>query len=264
MSAQGGAIAGAGLALAAHGLSPSGDAGTLGGTLEGAAGGAAAGFEFGGPMGAAIGAAVGLGIGLGEQAAGVEPKWKEAERLVWNIYKVRIDKAFGQQIVQVAKDKYTSHVSMAVRDPDVRKEVELYAAATGQKLPLSATTPHGASLVEQNGRLFQEATYQYGRAYTQPSNLPILGGFPTSVYPQPYSAASTLPIMGSVSPGGGSPNLTVQHLSLSVGDKGATDFFQGNVATPEFVQAQWANAAYASQQRVQNSALMTGESNLIV
>jgi hypothetical protein len=41
-------------------------------------------------------------------------------------------------------------VSIAVRDPDVRKTIELYAAASGQKMPLSATTPHGAGRLSWN------------------------------------------------------------------------------------------------------------------
>jgi hypothetical protein len=41
---------------------------------------------------------------------------------------------------------------VAVRSPSVRQLVMLYSEATGQKMPLSATTPYAGSLVEQGGR----------------------------------------------------------------------------------------------------------------
>jgi hypothetical protein len=38
----------------------------------------------------------------------------------------------------------------------------LYSEATGQKMPMSATTPYAGSLVEQGGKLYQQATFQDG------------------------------------------------------------------------------------------------------
>ena len=52
----------------------------------------------------------------------------------------------------------------------------LYSEATGQKMPLSATTPYAGSLVEQGGNVYQQASYQDGQAHTYASNIPTLGG----------------------------------------------------------------------------------------
>ncbi|MGD0778586.1 MAG: hypothetical protein ABSC05_37880, partial [Candidatus Solibacter sp.] len=219
-----------GAALAMDGLI--GHAGTWRGVGEGAAGGALIGFKFGGPLGAAIGGAVGAGIGIGEKIAGVESKENEAKRLVKQIYGVSIDAAMAKQIVDIAKQKYSGHVSMAVRDPDVRKTIELYAAASGQRMPLSATTPHGASLVEQGGNLYQAPTYLFGNPNVYQSSLPTAGGQPAGQYPGPMS------------------------LQVNVSGQGAAQFVAGQVVTPEFVQSQWSSAAASSNGRVSNSAWM--------
>lgn len=125
-------------------------------------------------------------------------------------------------------------VSVAVRDPDVRKMLMLYSQATGQKMPLSATTSQSAALAESGGKLYQQATYVNGMPYTFQSNLPVLGGYPTSTYP---------------TPGGMS-------LQLNVSGQGAAQFVAGQVVTPEFVQAQWSSAGASSNGRLQNSAMM--------
>ena len=108
---------------------------------------------------------------------GVESPTNEAKRLVKQQYGVSIDTAIANQIVSIAQSKYASHVSLAVRDPDVRKMLMLYAQGTGQKMPLSATTPVGGSLAEQGGKLFQQASYVNGAVYNFPSSLPVMGGF---------------------------------------------------------------------------------------
>jgi hypothetical protein len=219
-----------GAALAMDGLI--GHAGTWRGVGEGAAGGALIGFKYGGPLGALIGGTVGAGIGIGEKVAGVESKENEAKRLVKQIYGVSIDAAMAKQIVDIAKQKYSGHVSMAVRDPDVRKTIELYAAASGQKMPLSATTPHGASLVEQGGSLYQAPTYMFGNPNVYQSSLLTAGGQPAGQYPGPMS------------------------LQVNVSGQGAAQFVAGQVVTPEFVQSQWSSAAASSNGRVSNSAWM--------
>lgn len=231
----GAALFAGGTMLAENGLMGK-NAGTWGGVAEGTAGGAMIGMQLGGPLGAAIGAAAGFGIGIGEKIAGVESQQAEAKRLVKQIYHVNIDGSMADQIVSLAKSKYANHVSIAVQDPDVRKMLELYAAGTGQKMPMSSTTPHSASLVEQGGNLFQAPTYQFGQAYTFQSSLPVAGGLSSGTYPNP---------------GGNQP----MSLSINVGGKGAGDFLAGNVVTPEFVQAQWGSAAQSSNGRVANSAM---------
>ena len=222
-----------GFMLAQQGLMGS-SRGTWGGVGMGAAGGAAIGAQQGGPLGALIGGAAGALIGIGEKIAGVESSENEAKRLVKQLYSVSIDTATSaKQIVGIAQQKYAGHVSIAVRDPDVRKMLMLYSQATGQKVPMSAATPYSASLAEQGGHLYQEATYQNGRPYTYQSGLPVLGGYQTG-YP------SAAPMM----------------LQVNVAGQGAAQFVAGQVVTPQFVQAQWSSAGAGSNGRLQNSAMM--------
>ncbi|HEY4365371.1 MAG TPA: hypothetical protein VGN17_30700 [Bryobacteraceae bacterium] len=234
-----GAAMGGGVALAEHGLL--GDArGTASGVLQGAAGG----FLIAGPIGAAVGAA----IGLGEMIAGVESPPHEAQRLVKAIYHMDIDMKMARQIVQLANSKYGQHVSIAVRSPEVREMLGLYAAGTGQKFPASASTPHGGSLIQSGGSLYQGATYQYGNAYAYSSSLPVMGAGP--------GGAQLLP-----SPGG--PTM----VSLVIGGQSAADLLEGRIAntvTPGYVQDQYSGAMAASNGRTSNSAAMLGVPNLIV
>jgi hypothetical protein len=216
-----------------------------GGVAQGTAGGALIGLKFGGPLGAVIGAGVGFGIGLGEKLFGVESKENEAKRLVKDMYHVSIDNAMATQIVGLAKSKYAGHVSIAVRDPDVRKMLELYAAGTGQQSPLSSTTPRSGSLVETGGKLYQEAGYQYGHAYSFQSPYSVLGGVPSGQWPG--QSASPAPSQG--------PSTVV----LSLNGQSAADLLEGRIANtvdPAFVQDRWSSAANGSNGRTQNSALI--------
>jgi hypothetical protein len=212
------------------------------GVLEGTLGGAAIGFSLAPPgfqpLGAAIGAGVGLGIGLGEMIAGVESPRNEAKRLVRSVYHISINNTTADQIVSIANQSYSGHVSIAVRSPEVRHMLGLYAAGTGQGsiFAQSSNEPHGASLVESGGILAQQATYQYGQAFSQSSNLPIYGGTPTHV-------------LGP--PGGG------MQLSLNIGGQDAARFLQGNVVSPDVVQGQYAAAMYGSSGRVSQSLMMS-------
>jgi hypothetical protein len=209
------------------------------GLAEDTGGGALLGFQIGGPVGALVGAIAGAAAGGIRML--IETKEEQAKRLAKQLYGVNIDTALANQIVGVAKSKYSGEVQVAIRDPEVRKTIELYAAATGQKMPLSATTPHGASLVEQGGTLYQAPTYQYGNPYTYQSSLPTAGGFSTGQWP------STGPMM----------------LQVNVGGEGAGAFVAGKVVTPEFVQSQWSQAGASSDGRTSNSAMLQ-QPNLIV
>lgn len=223
----------AGSMLAMNGLLGSG-AGSWRGVMEGTAGGAMLGFQAGGPMGAAIGASIGLEIGLAEKLFGVENPENHAKRLVKQLYSTNIDTQMAKQIVAIAQQKYAGHVSVAVRDPDVRKMLMLYSEGTGQKMPLSAATPQSASLAEMGGRLYQQASYVNGTPYAFQSNLPVLGGYATGTYPSPGPMT----------------------LQVNVQGQGAAQFVAGQVVTPEFVQAQWSSAAAGSNGRLQNSAVI--------
>jgi hypothetical protein len=239
--AAGAAMGAGGMMLAQQGLLGS-SRGTWGGVGMGTAGGAMIGYQQGGALGAAIGGAAGFMIGIGEKIAGVETPENEAKRLVKSLYFVNIDTAMAKQIVDLAKQKYAGHVSIAVRDPEVRKMLELYAQGTGQKMPLSATTPVGGSLAEQNGRLYQQASFVNGVATTFQSALPVMGNLgANNNYPTP-GGPNTGPGMGPIS------------LSLSVGGSDAASFLTGQVVTPTYVADASMAAQNASYGRVQASA----------
>ena len=230
--------------LATNGLIS--NAGTWKGTMEGTAGGAMLGYQAAGPFGAAVGASIGLEVGLFEKLAGVETPENEAKRLVKQQYGVSIDTAMAKQIVSIAQQKYASHVSIAVRDPDVRKMLMLYAQGTGQKMPLSATTPEAGSLAEVGGKLYQQATYQgtNGVATTFQSNLPVLGGL---------GGGNNYASPGSPNVSGGSGPT---YVSLNIGGSDTANFMTGQFVTPQFVQDQSMAAQNSSYGRTQQSANM--------
>jgi len=219
-------------------------AGSKKGIVGGAAGGALVGFQLGGPVGAAIGAGVGFGIGLGELIAGVEPKWKQAQRLVKEQYHTSINKQTADQIVAIAKSNYGGTVSIAVRSPEVREMLGLYAAGTGQagSFPQSALSPHGGGLTQSGGRLFQSPSYQYGNPYAYQSSLPAYGG-----------SAGSLP----------SPGTAPTYVSLNVSGANVARFMSGEYVTPEFVQAQTDSAYRSNIGRVQ-TALNLNDAGAIV
>ena len=138
----------------------------------------------------------------------------------------------AKQIAGIAQQKYAGHVSIAVRDPDVRKMLMLYSEATGQKMPLSASTPYAGSLVEQGGNLYQQASFQNNAWHTYASNVPTLGNLGGTTYPTtpgPNTSAGT----------GGT------YLSLNI---------NGTPITADFVADQSMAAQNASYGRTQQSA----------
>ena len=94
----------------------------------------------------------------------------------------------------------------------------LYSEATGQKMPLSATTPYAGSLVKQGGKLYQQASYQDGQAHAYASNIPTLGGIAAGTYPTP----------GSPNTSGGSG---ATYLSLNISGGDAANFMTGQFVT---------------------------------
>ena len=238
----GAALSGGGMMLAQQGLLGS-SRGTWIGVGEGAAGGAMIGMQMGGPLGALIGGVVGFGIGIGEELAGVETPERKAVDLIKSIYGVSIPQNSGtiKQVIQIAQSEFGGDVNVAVRSPNVRKLVMLYSEATGQKMPLSATTPYAGSLVEQGGNLYQQASYQDAQAHVYASNLPTLGGIGAGTYPTP----------GGPNTGGGAG---ATYLSLSIGGNDAANFMTGQYVTPQFVTDQAMAAQYSSYGRTQQSA----------
>jgi hypothetical protein len=236
----------AGSMLATQGLFGS-KRGTGWGILEGAGGGALVGAGMGaqfGPEGALIGAGVGLAagflVGLGENLAGVETPQRQAKRLAMQLYRININSATADKVVEIANSNYAGRVSVAMRSPEVRQMLGLYAAGTGQanSFPPSVGTPHGASLVESGGQLSQQATYQYGNAYSQASDLPVYGGAPTHVI------------------GAG------MQLSLNIGGQNAAQFLQGQVVSPEVIQTQQMAAMQSSNGRVSQALMMAAPGSI--
>jgi hypothetical protein len=227
--------------------------GTWGGVAEGTAGGALIGAGIGTmilpgigtAIGAGIGAAAGFGIGVGEKLFGVKSLEQTAHDDIKQMYGVDIPVNSGiiKQIVDTAKSQYGGSISIAVRSPNVRQMVMLYAEGTGQKMPLSASTPRGGSLAEQNGILYQQASYQDGQAYTYASRLGTLGGLSSSAYPTQAGP--------NVASGGGPT-----YLSLNLSGADAATFMTGQFVTPQFVADQSIAAQNSSYGRTQQSANM--------
>jgi ABC-type transporter Mla subunit MlaD len=233
----------AGLSLATRGLIS--NAGSWTGAIQGAAGGALIGNQIGGPLGAAAGASFGFEIGALEKLFGVKSLNQTAHDDIKSIYGVDIPANSGtiKQIVEIAKSQFGGSISVAVRSPSVRQLVMLYSEATGQRMPLSATTPYAGSLVEQGGSLYQQASFQNNAWHVYQSNLPTLGGIVGSTYPTPgapNTAAGAGPIL----------------MQVLVDGKGSGDYMAGNVFTPQFVTDQSMAAQYASYGRTQQSANM--------
>jgi hypothetical protein len=231
----------AGMMLATSGLLGS-HMGTWGGVGMGTAGGALVGagmgMQFGGPMGALLGAGIGavagFGIGVSEKLLGIESPQAKAHNDIKQIYGVDIPENSGtiKQVVGIAQSQFGGDIAVAVRSPNVRQLVMLYSEATGQKMPLSASTPYAGSLVEQGGNLYQQASFQNNAWHTYASNLPTLGGIGGSPYPTtpaPNTSAGT----------------GATYLSLNI---------NGTPITADYVADQSMAAQNASYGRTQQSA----------
>ena len=142
------------------------------GMAEDTAGGAMIGFKYGGPLGAAIGAAAGAGAGIVRMF--IKGATDKAKEKIKALYGVDIsDKGVLQQIVDTAKSAYGGNLDMAIRSPQVRDLIQLYAMTTGQKVSGMPGNVTPLSLVETGGSLFQSTTYQNG------TPLPGLAGLPS-------------------------------------------------------------------------------------
>ena len=177
--------------------------------------------------------------------AGVQSPRNEAKSLVSSTYHISISNPMADQIVSIAQSKYGGQVGTAVRSPEVRQMLGVYAAGTGQnsKFPMSANTPFGASLTESGGKLYQSPVYEYGSPHTYQSSLPVYGGNPGGSLP---------------SPGGGST-----YLSMNLSGKDAANFMTGEYVTPNFVQSQ-ATAAWNGSNGRTDNAMLFGEAGSIV
>lgn len=119
-----------------------------------------------GPVGwiaaAGIGATVAL-IGMFRKSA--ESKAREKIR---SMYQVEIrEKGILQQIVETAKQGFGGDLDLAIRSPQIRDLIELYAISTGQPFGI-ASRIRPTTLFQAGGQIWQEPTYEYGRPITVP------------------------------------------------------------------------------------------------
>ena len=220
MGTQLGMVGGAGAGLMAAGLMRGG----WGGFGMSAAGGAILGWQFGGPIGAAIGAGVGAVAGLFRMF--VKSAQEKAREKIKAIYGVDIrEKNILAEIVNIAKQGFGGNLDMAIRSPQVRDLVELYALSTGQSTAGLPATMRPVSMLQQGGSLFQQS-----------------------------SSGLTLDRIGVGSPSGAGPivvNITVP---------GAKEFFEKEtvrvvVDNPRAVQSAAMSAMKANSGRRESAAL---------
>jgi hypothetical protein len=233
---QGGAMLGGGSALAMDGIRRGGWLGVA----ETTAGGAMIGAKFGGPVGAAVGGLIGFGVGVARLF--IKSAAEKVMEKVRTVYGLTIDKRMGQQIADLAKQKYSGNLDMAVRASETRDLLRLYAQTMGQKVPASlmADQARSASLVQSGGELFQQAQYDNGQAYTYASSLRTYGG----VQSDQISTASS---------SSGSVNVYLnQQQTVDLWKTGTTAAIQGN---PRGVAASAYRGNAATNSRAGNAVL---------
>jgi hypothetical protein len=219
--------------------------GGIGGTIEAAGGGAMVGFKFGGPIGAVVGAAIGGGLALAKTFGLFGGDVKHTKDLVKQVYGMDINDATANSIIQIAKQAFGGQIDVAVRSPQVRDLLKLYSQATGQKKAedmFVQDSIHGASLVEANGKLMQQAVYDNGNAYSYASQLGTYQGVQTS----PLSTYA--PNQGVFS----------GNVQILLNGDAASNALAGQVvktATPGFIQAQSIAAGSSSIGRSAQTAL---------
>lgn len=153
----------AGAGLVAAGLHRGGASG-LGMTT---AGGALIGFKFGGPIGAAIGAAAGAIAGtIRLFMKGADQKVQEK---VKQVYAVDIkEKNIRMQILELAKQKYGGNLDLAIRSPEVRELVQLYAATQGTQAQNMPRPMYPATFAQGGGSLSVQPVYSNGMLVSNP------------------------------------------------------------------------------------------------
>jgi hypothetical protein len=213
-----GAIGGAGIGLYIDAMRRGG----WGGVGEATLGGAMFGWNVGGPLGAAIGAGVGFVSGLVRLF--IKGASQKAHDKIKSLYGVDIsDRAVLQQIVDIAKQTYGGKFDMAIRTPQVRDLIQLYAMSTGQNVRGMPATPHPLDLVQSGGALYQSPGYSNGTA------LPGLGG---------------LPVFDSIGAGvaaGGGLGATVVNLQIDSQTVGSVVLQNGRVVAQGLQSAMKAN-----------------------
>lgn len=134
----------------------------------------------------------------------------------------------------MAKQSYGGQVSVAVRSPEVRQLLQLYAESTGQKSMLFLNNPQGVNLAQANNTLQQSAVYNNGTPYTYASNLSVLG-----------PAGTTIPTYNPFAGG-----VTVSVSPEETTNLWATGVAAGIAGSPRQVAASAVNGGLASSARV--------------
>jgi hypothetical protein len=126
--------------------------GGFAGLAETTAGGALIGYKFGGPLGAAIGGIAGAVAGIVRLfVKGAADKAKEKIKALYGVDIA--DKGVLKQIVDMTKSEFGGNIDMAIRSPQIRDLIQLYAMTTGQKTTGMPGTVTPLSLVETGGSL---------------------------------------------------------------------------------------------------------------
>jgi hypothetical protein len=102
---------------------------------------------------------------------------REVHRKGSQLYSLNIDKNLATQIVATAKQSFGGNLDVAIRSPQVRDLLQLYAMSTGQKFAGAPTSAQSLSLVQSGGQLFQAPTFTNGSAGDGLGGvIPSLGG----------------------------------------------------------------------------------------
>jgi hypothetical protein len=126
------------------------------------AGAALIGAKFGGPVGALIGGAIGFGAGVARLF--MKSAEEKARQKIKAAYGLDVsDKGVLKQIVETAKSSFGGDLDTAIRSPQIKELLELYAMATGKPLGIQPRVRQ-VSLAQTSTGLYQNEIYENGRA----------------------------------------------------------------------------------------------------
>jgi hypothetical protein len=160
-------------------------------------------------------AAAGIGAAIGLSGLFIQSDTQKAHDKIKSVYGVDVsDKGILNQVVSIAKQSFGDNLDAAIRGPQVRQLIQLYAESTGQNAKGIVATPVASTFSNQNGQLAALPSYFDGSP-VMPGDLQSRAGLPTLingnwVYSNTVSGANTVGANGI--PAGGSPpsNITVQ------------------------------------------------------
>lgn len=237
--------------------------GGLLGSFMSVGGGALAGAAIGTLIFPGIGTALGAAIGAlaGGVASLIRGFVKSAEDQV--IAKVKaayngltIDRSYAHTLVAIAKQSFGGNLDVAIRAPQIKEMLELYAMATGFQFPTQARL-RSVSLVESRGGLFQNPIFENGRGLSFGGSLPVFGGSATSLIPTNPKGITTQP---------SAPPIVVEAV-LNLNPQQTMDVFEGRTVrvimeNPRAVAAAATEANRQNFGRLNNLALQLAPGSL--